>query len=99
MNAKQIIAAVAAMSAFVAAGSVFAADNGMYVEHLNVPTTKTRAEVRAELEQAQAAGTLAGNSEFVEHIHVASGKTREEVRGEAVQAARNQAGRSLYFGG
>jgi predicted AAA+ superfamily ATPase len=26
-------------------------------------------------------------------------KTCEEVRGEAVQAARNQAGRSRYFGG
>ncbi|HYD61395.1 MAG TPA: DUF4148 domain-containing protein [Noviherbaspirillum sp.] len=99
MNAKRIFAAIAAMSAFAAAGSAFAADNGMYVEHLNVPTTKTRAEVRAELEQAHAAGRLAGNSEFVEHIHVASSKSREDVRGEAVQAARNQTGRSLYFGG
>ncbi len=99
MNAKNIFTAVAAMSAFAAAGSVFAADNGMYVEHLNVPTNKTRAEVRAELEQAYTSGRLAGNREFVEHIHVASSKSREEVRSEAVQAARNQSGRSLYFGG
>jgi hypothetical protein len=99
MNAKQIFAAIAVMSAFTVTGSAFAADNGMYVEHVNVPSTKTRAEVRAELEQANAEGRIAGGSEFVEHTRVASSKSRDEVRREAIQAARNHADRSLYFGG
>lgn len=96
MNAKQIVAAIAV---FAATGTAFAADNGIFVEHTNVPSSKTRAEVRVELEQARAAEQIAGNSEFVEHTHVASTRSREEVRGEAVQAARNQTGRTLYFGG
>lgn len=96
MNAKQIVAAIAV---FAATGTAFAADNGIFVEHTSVPSSKTRAEVRVELEQARAAEQIAGNSEFVEHTHVASTRSREEVRGEAVQAARNQTGRTLYFGG
>lgn len=96
MNAKQ---AIAALAIFAATGSVFAADNGIFVEHTNVPSTKTRAEVRAELQQAANGTQIAGNSEFVEHVRVASSKSRDEVRGEAVQAARSNAGRSLYFGG
>jgi len=95
MNAKQVLAAI---TVFAATSSAFAADNGIFVEHTNVPSTKTRAEVRAELEQANAAQQIAGNSEFVEHAHVASTRTRDEVRGEAVQAARNQK-TSQYFGG
>lgn len=96
MNAKQVIAAV---MVFASAGSAFAADNGIFVEHTNVPSSKTRAEVRAELEQASASQRIAGNSEFIEHTHVASTRSREEVRSEAVQAARNQTARPLYFGG
>lgn len=96
MNAKHIIAA---LTVFAATGTAFAADNGIFVEHTNVPSSKTRAEVRVELEQAGRAERIAGNSEFVEHTQVASTRSREEVRGEAIQAARTQAGRSLYFGG
>lgn len=96
MNAKQ---AIAVLAVFAATGSAFAADNGIFVEHTNVPSTKTRAEVRAELNQANADQRIAGNAEFVEHTYVASTRTRDDVRGEAVQAARNQSGRSLYFGG
>lgn len=97
MNIKH---AIAAFAVFTATGSAFASDdNGIFVEHVNVPSTKTRAEVRAELEQARAAERIAGNSEFVEHAPVASTRSRDEVRGEAVQAARNQPLRSLYFGG
>lgn len=95
MNAKQLIAI---LSVF-AAGSAFAADNGIYVDHSNFVSTKTRAEVRAEMAQAAAAGTLGHESEFVEHAHVASTRSREDVRGEAVQAARNQARQPEYFGG
>lgn len=96
MHAKQ---AIAAFAVFVSAGAAFAADNGIFVEHTNVASSRTRAEVRAELAQASAGERIAGNSEFVEHTHVASTRSREEVRGEAVQAARNQTGRTPYFGG
>ncbi|HYC41517.1 MAG TPA: DUF4148 domain-containing protein [Noviherbaspirillum sp.] len=96
MNAKQVVAAIAV---FTATGSASAADNGIFVEHVNQGSTTTRAEVRAELEQARAEERLAGNSEFIEHAQVASTRSREEVRAEVVQAVRNQSGRPLYFGG
>lgn len=95
MNAKHILATLAV---FAATSSAFAADNGIFVEHINVPSTKTRAEVSAELEQANALNLMAGNSEFVEYAHVSSNKSRDEVRGEAAQA-RNQSGRPLCVGG
>lgn len=53
MNAKKIIAAVAVLAA---ANSAFAAE---WVEFNNVQSTRTRAEVVAELKQAQADGTYA----------------------------------------
>ena len=96
MNAKQLIAAVAV---FAAAGSAFAADNGAYVDHSNAVSTKTRAEVRAELESAYAAGQLGHNNEFVEHTRIASTRTRDAVRTEAVQAARGTTSGAIYFGG
>ncbi|HEX7650266.1 MAG TPA: DUF4148 domain-containing protein [Noviherbaspirillum sp.] len=95
MNAKKLIAAVAMIAA---AGSVFAADNTEFVEFTHVQPVKTRAEVRAELQQAYAQGTLGHNSEFVEFTHVASAKSRDEVRKEAIQAAKT-AGNNTYFGG
>lgn len=73
MNAKNLIAAV---SLLTAAGSVLADQTYPYVEHLNVPSTKTRAEVIAEMKQPVA------NTEYVEHKNVASTKTRAEVRQE-----------------
>jgi len=98
MNAKHIIAALTALTAFATAGSAFA-DNGIFVEHVNVPSSKTRAEVRAELEQDRSAERIAGHGAFVEHNAVASSRTRDEVRGEAMQAARRDTARSPYFGG
>jgi len=95
MNAKQLIAAVAVL----ATGSAFAADNGAYVDHSNAASTKTRAEVRAELENAYADGQLGHRSEFVEHIRIASSKSRDVVRTEALQATRGNMNGSLYFGG
>lgn len=86
MNAKKLIAAVAV---FAAAGSVFAADNTEYVDFNGVQSTKTRAEVRAELEQAYQERQVAQNTEFVEFTHVASAKSRDEVRKEALQTAKN----------
>lgn len=101
MNAKQLIAVVAA---FAAAGSAFAADNGDYVDHSNFTSTKTRAEVRAELEKAYAAGELNQQSEFAPPPVVASPRTRDQVRDEAIQAAKAQhdvqgANKNLSFGG
>lgn len=79
MKAKTLIAAV---SLLTAAGSVLADNIYPYVDHSNFVSTKTRAEVVAELNQAAAKGQVARNSEFVEHTNVASTKTRAEVRAE-----------------
>lgn len=82
MNAKKLIAAVAV---FAATSSAFASE---WVDFSNFKSTKTRAEVVAEIKQANANGQVAGNSEFVEFksAPVASGKTRAEVRAELEKA-------------
>ncbi|MGH8807065.1 MAG: DUF4148 domain-containing protein [Noviherbaspirillum sp.] len=86
MNAKKLIAAVAV---FAAAGSALA-DNVdttyPYVDHSQFVSTKARAEVVAELNQAVAKGGIARNNDFVDVTKVASGKTRAEVRAELEQA-------------
>lgn len=84
MNAKNLIAAVAVF----AAGSAFADSTYPYVDHSGFVSTKTRAEVVAELNQANANGQVAHNTEFVEFTNknVASGKTRAEVRAELEDA-------------
>lgn len=79
MNAKNLIIAA---SLFAAAGSALADQTFPYVDHSNFAGTKTRAEVVAELNNANANGQIARNSEFVEHTNVASTKTRAEVRAE-----------------
>ncbi|WP_292937539.1 DUF4148 domain-containing protein [Noviherbaspirillum sp.] len=95
MKAKNLITAVAA---FALAGSAFAAGNTEYVDFSNVQSVKTRAEVRAELEQARQQGQLA-QTEYVEFNHVASTRTRDDVRKEAIRAARGDSATSTYFGG
>jgi hypothetical protein len=75
MNAKNLIAAVALLTA---AGSVLADQTYPFVEHTNVASTKTRAEVVAE--------TRPAGTEFVEHKNAASTKTRAEVRHELAQS-------------
>lgn len=77
MNAKKLIAAATVL---VATGSAFAQPNAEFVEFNDFVSTKSRAEVRAELEQAQAAGQLAGNTEYVEFIKVASTAPCKELR-------------------
>jgi len=72
MNAKNLIAAV---SLLTAAGSVLADQTYPFVEHTNVASSRTRAEVVAETKPA-------AGSEFVEHKNIASTKTRAEVRHE-----------------
>lgn len=84
MNTKKLIAAVAV---FAATSSAFASE---WVDFSDFKSTKTRAEVIAELKQANANGQLAGNGEFVEfrNAPVASGKSADEVRREAVATAK-----------
>lgn len=76
MKAKNLIAAV---SLLTAAGSVLADQTYPFVEHTGIASSKTRAEVVADVKPA--AGT-----EFVEHKNVAGGKTRAEVRHELAQS-------------
>ena len=80
MNVKNLIAAVAV---FAATGSAFAQGNTEFVEFTNFVSTKTRAEVQAELAQANAENQIARNAEFVEFTNVASSKPRTEVRAQA----------------
>ncbi|MDD1012055.1 DUF4148 domain-containing protein [Pseudomonas shahriarae] len=101
MKSRQWIVAVIAASAMGAAGSALADYTGRF----DVPvaaSSKTRAEVRTELEQARAAGLLMRGGEG-DSLHdwirtelgaagVAgsrySGCTRAEVRAEAIEHAK-----------
>lgn len=83
MNAKQLltIATVAAVTGF---GSSIAFAAEATVDSF-APSTKSRAEVRAELAQAQRDGSIAVSSlGYFEQL--ASVKTRAEVRNEAALA-------------
>lgn len=78
---KNIKMTSVALALIATSAAAFAADE--FVEHTNIVSTKTRAEVRAELDQARMANRP---TEFVEHTQTASGKTRAEVRAELEQA-------------
>lgn len=73
MNAKNIIAAAAI---FAATGSAFAQGNSEFVEFNDFVSSKSRAEVKAEIVQA------AATPEFVEYTHVASTTPRARVVAE-----------------
>lgn len=97
MNAKQLIASVALLTA---TGAVFAQAAEYEVPNANFVSTKTRAEVVAELKQAQNAGTYVAGGEAYSGDRVimaqtarpqnapavAAGKTRAEVIAELQQA-------------
>lgn len=95
MNAKQWLAAIIV---FAAAGSVVAAEQKEYVDFVNVPSTRTRAEVRAELDQAYRDGLVGQNTEVPNQAQIVSGKSRAEVRNETIQSARRDRTDSTYFG-
>ncbi|TFV91842.1 DUF4148 domain-containing protein [Oxalobacteraceae bacterium OM1] len=85
MNTKQLILAA---TVFAAAGAAFADAPEQYVDHSRFVGTKTRAEVRAELNNAAPTETLARGNQVVDFSNVAtSGKTRAEVRAELNNAA------------
>jgi uncharacterized protein YggE len=97
MNAKQLMASIIVITA--AAGSAFAGENIEAVDQGNFVSTKSRAEVRAELDQAFAKGFRTGaNTEAIEFTNVASTRTRDDVRKEAIQAAKNHENSNLYTG-
>lgn len=100
MNIRHLIFAV---SAVAAAGSVFAEDIGAYVDFSHVISTKTRAEVIAELKQAQAEGLMAFREDTYPVLQQQAGtaRSRDEVRSEAIESARNRTSyeRDIYFGG
>ena len=92
MNLKTLILAVAA---FTAAGTALA-DAPHPADFQTAAASKTRAEVRAEVEEAYARGELAHvRAPGVEFTNVASNKTRDEVRGEAIQAAKAKASQNV----
>jgi hypothetical protein len=95
MNAKQWLAAI---TVFAAAGSVVAAEQKEYVDFTNAPSTRTRAEVRAELDQAYRDGLLGQNTEVPVQAQIMSGKSRTDVRNETIQSARRDRTDSTDFG-
>lgn len=86
MKTKSLIAAV---TLFAAAGAALADDTYPYVDHSKFVSTKTRAEVIAELNQARANGQVAANTEVVEFNNFVSTKTRAQVLAELNQARTN----------
>jgi hypothetical protein len=79
MNAKQLLAALAIVTAGGAAMAVEA------TQFDATPSTKTRDEVRAEMVQARLDGTLMRGGEatvFVDRPVAAGARSREEVREE-----------------
>ncbi|WP_420476972.1 DUF4148 domain-containing protein [Noviherbaspirillum sp. ST9] len=80
MNAKNIIAAAAI---FAATGSAFAQGNSEFVEFTDFVSSRTRAEVKAEIVQA------AATPEFVEFNNIASSTPRAQVIAET-RAAYDQ---------
>lgn len=93
MKLKNLMTAVVVFTA----GPAFADEIHPYADQSKFAGTKTRAEVRAEIELAYAEGrqTAVSTPEFVEFIQVASTRSREEVHAEAIQAARAVARFSL----
>jgi hypothetical protein len=94
MKAKQLIAA---LSLIGAAGSVFAQQTEFVAPDAGFVSSKTRAEVAAEVKQASEQGLLVTNDAFPRDEPIA-GKpsTREEVRASLNQPPRN--GRDLHDG-
>lgn len=98
MNAKQLIAAVVMVAA---TGSVLAQQTESVAPDANFVSTKSRAEVVAELSQAYAQGTLATRDGADSVIVADTHRSRAEVRAETAQAAKTRPQvdlKSIYFG-
>lgn len=86
MKVKTLIAAVTLLAS---AGAVFAENGNPFVDHTGFVSSRTRAEVIAEMQQAAAKGSVTRNSENIGHSNVVSTRTRDEVLNEAIQAAKS----------
>ena len=104
MNTKHLITAALAASFTLLAGAAHAQDHlgddyGYALTQQKFQSTKTRAQVQAELAQARANGELSTHAEgydFAARQATASTKTREEVRAEAAKALKS--GEASAFG-
>ncbi|MFT5533613.1 MAG: hypothetical protein ACI8WM_001142 [Burkholderiaceae bacterium] len=98
MNAKKLIAAVAM---FAAAGSVFAANIMPFPEMDNFQSTRTRADVRAEVLRDRDQITYAQSDIGVfEQPVTTSTRSRLAVRKEAIESVRNHKSTNIdYIGG
>lgn len=91
MKAKQLITTIAATAAFATAGSALADQTYPYVDFSGFKSTKTRAEVTAELRDSRTTGNpgrqIAGGVEFVApDANFVANKTRAQVMAELRQA-------------
>lgn len=101
MNTKSLIAAslIALLGSGTAMAQTYGDTGGYDVPELHAPSTKTRAQVQAELAQARANGELATDAdgyEYARRATTASTKTRAEVRAEAARALKS--GEAQRFG-
>lgn len=99
MKSGKFLFAVAGFALAATTSGAFAADHTEYADFSHVATSKTRAEVRAELEQAYAQGQLNKNTEYSDFSQFASTRSRDDVRKEAMQAAKIDPVGTTYFGG
>lgn len=106
MKSKKIAVAIAVSALVAAFGSNAFADD-KYVGELgsnwqdHITSTKSRAQVIAELEQARAKGMAVGADPFYPPTAVTpTTRSQAEVRAEANQAAQNMSSNpgNLYFG-
>jgi len=89
MNTKQITAAIVL---FAAAGAAMA--ESPFPPETKFVSTKTRAEVTAELQQAQAQGLITNGNNYPIVIQARSPLTREQVVGQSKSSSDN----SIYTG-
>lgn len=97
MNVKQ---AMVAAVVFAAAGSVLAGNVNPFPDQRPVVSTKTRAEVKAELAQARAQGWVTGGNEpnYPIIAPTPGTRSREEVKAEAIKTAKNRQRNPDYDG-
>ena len=99
MNAKQLIAAVVV---FAATGAAFAQSSEYVTPNENFVSTKTRAEVKAEIKQAYVEGTLA-QRDGEDTARVAGNRVRQQAPSEVTQQAKAKRlpadVTDTYFGG
>jgi hypothetical protein len=97
MHAKQLIVAVTLLAA---AGLALAEQTQYVAADANFVAGKTRAEVVAEVQQAQADGTLSVRDDQYPVLAAGSQRSRDEVRAETRQAGlgAHPFHSSVYFG-